>query len=218
MKSYRVMGIVLVISLACAVGAAQADTMINNGEFATDTTGWTSYGAAIGRSDGTEVNHSPNGASLWLSSGWLVGSSTTPLVSLVEGQTYKFSFLAALVWDTTNGGTTDADIDHRSLHADLQVSGGSYVEINQELTQANSPSDWKLCSATFTATSADVDKTYAPEFLASLGAWTGHSNGVGSCYFGIDSVSLTAVPEPSTLVLLGTSLFGVLTYAWRKQK
>ena len=100
----------------------------------------------------------------------------------------------------------------------LQVTGGSFVQINQELTQANSPSDWQLCSATFTATRADVGKTYQPEFLASLGAWTGHSNGVGTCYFGIDSVSLSVVPEPSTLVLLAAGLFGLLAYAWRKRR
>jgi hypothetical protein len=217
MKSYRAIGMVIVASLACVVGSAQAD-MLANGNFDTGILGWTSYGAEIGRNDGTEANHSPDGANLWLRQGWLVGDSATPLVSLVEGQTYKFSFLAALLWDTTSGGTTVADIEHRTLHADLQVKNGSYVEINQELTQANTPADWRECSVTFTATSADVGKTYAAEFLASYGAWTGHTNGTGDCYFGIDSVRLSAVPEPTTSALLATGLLGLMAYAWRKRK
>lgn len=220
MKSFRVLGIAMAMSLTGIVAAANADVMLTNGQFTTDMSGWTSVGAAMGRSDGTESNHSPDGASLWFTQGWLVGSSTTPLVSLVEGQTYKFSFLAALLWDTTGGGTTQADIDHRSLHADLQVAGGSFVQINPELTFVNSPDAWHEYSATFTATANDVNKTYAPEFLASLGAWTGHSSGVGDCYFGIDRVTLTAVstPEPSSALLLALSTLGLLAYAWRKRK
>jgi len=34
----------------------------------------------------------------------------------------------------------------------------------------------------------------------------------------IDSVSVTAVPEPSTVALLTAGLMGLLAYAWRKWK
>ncbi|NLF08580.1 MAG: PEP-CTERM sorting domain-containing protein [Pirellulaceae bacterium] len=34
----------------------------------------------------------------------------------------------------------------------------------------------------------------------------------------IDDISITKVPEPSTLALLGCGLFGLLAYAWRKRK
>ena len=35
---------------------------------------------------------------------------------------------------------------------------------------------------------------------------------------GIDSVTVTATPEPSVMALLVTGLFGLLAYAWRKRR
>ena len=61
MKCFRLVRGVLVVSLVCLAGTVRAD-LIANGDFNTDTSGWTSYGATIGWVDGTEANHSPGGA------------------------------------------------------------------------------------------------------------------------------------------------------------
>ena len=55
-------------------------------------------------------------------------------------------------------------------------------------------------------------------FLNSNGVLTGALGATGGSTFGIDNVRFSAVPEPSTFVLLGTGLFGLLAYAWRKRK
>ena len=68
---------------------------------------------------------------------------------------------------------------------------------------------WQEYSLTFTAVAGDVGQPFQPAFL-----------GAANVYFGIDSVRLDAIPtpEPSTLVLLGIGLLGLLAYAWRKRR
>jgi hypothetical protein len=45
-----------------------------------------------------------------------------------------------------------------------------------------------------------------------------NTTGTASECFEVDNVRLTATPEPGTLVLMATGLFGLLAYAWRKRK
>ena len=50
-----------------------------------------------------------------------------------------------------------------------------------------------------------------------LGIWLDMSAGSNTGIF-FDNVRLTSVPEPSTLALLASGLFGLVAYAWRKRK
>jgi hypothetical protein len=51
------------------------------------------------------------------------------------------------------------------------------------------------------------------KYNASTGDFIGYwAHGVNGAQ------SILAIPEPGTLVLLGTSLIGILAYAWRKRK
>jgi hypothetical protein len=206
MKSYRVLGVVFVASLVCLVGAVRADTAnwITNGDFSAGLAGWTSYGAT-GTSD---TAGSPDGTSASLTgAGWLVSPALSS--PMVEGQTYKVSFLAALL--SANGYTNPEDT------VMISNTDGSQGSVGWEFPLVLN--DWKPYSYQFTATAADVGIAAHVNFLNSLNYWTGHTANSGApCAFGIDKVSFSAVPEPSTLVLLSAGLLGLLAYAWRKRK
>lgn len=55
-----------------------------------------------------------------------------------------------------------------------------------------------------------------------LGVWLGwtQSAGTAKAWFAFDNVQLSArpVPEPATIVMLASTLSGLLAYAWRKKK
>ena len=127
---------------------------------------------------------------------WLYQPGCTTPPAFVAGKTYEFSFLAALL-----GGNS------ATLHASIQPASGvaSGTSYGMDVTPT---SVWQEYSLTFTAVAGDVGQPFTPAFL-----------GAANVYFGIDSVRLSAVPEPSMLVLLlGAGLVSLLAYAWRKRK
>ncbi|MBN1394411.1 MAG: PEP-CTERM sorting domain-containing protein [Pirellulales bacterium] len=62
---------------------------------------------------------------------------------------------------------------------------------------------------------ASVDYTSTWQFASNYIGFE-KSMAVDGCYF--DDLTITKVPEPSTLVLLTSGLIGLLAYAWRKRK
>ena len=197
MKSYKaVPSVFVVMFFACLLGTAQAASinLITNGDFTNNDTGWLHAGGSSGWHNGTEANPSPGGASEYTVGGsWLY---QLPSVPLAAGQTYKLSFLAALL--AGNGVPAD-----ETLLA--QVHNGSPEQVYGSVTPRLT-STWQQYSFEFTPTAA------ASSYDVGL------FNPSVNCTFGFDSVSLTAVPEPSTLVLVFVSIFGLLAYAWRKRK
>jgi hypothetical protein len=195
--------------IGCA-GMAAAD-LVTNGDFTTDATGWMSAGL-FGRADGTESPEhpsaaggtvpSPGGPSAWFfGNAWMYQFPTIPLVA---GQTYKFSFLASLT--VGNGVAADETlIAHVYDH-------GTNTELKGVTTRLIL-NTWNQYSVQFTPTAAV--NSYSVGFLNSKDpVWSP----LDACGFGLDSISLTVVPEPSVLVLSITGLFGLLAYAWRRRK
>lgn len=198
MKNYRVMGIVFVILLVCMGGSLKAN-MIVNGGFDTDMSGWTIPLGTAGHLDGTESNPSPDGPSVYLNyTTWL---STDPAEPLVAGQTYEVSFLARILGSAGEINAVDETL---------------YAHVNSNVNGVVAPytvhftSTWEEYSFQFTPTSAEAVGNYSLAFLncaAEAGYGTG---GTGYAQFGIDSVSLNAVPEPSTILLLLGGLLSTL--------
>lgn len=62
------------------------------------------------------------------------------------------------------------------------------------------------------------DSSLSNAFKGSVNEVRLFTFGAGSFNAGTDLLTSTTVPEPSTLVLSGLGLFGLLAYAWRKRK
>jgi hypothetical protein len=201
MKSFRMMHVVLVVSLVGLTGTVRADTanLIPNGDFTDDMTGWAggTWNADAGSPDGPSAS--------FIGYGWMYQPAKVTAPPLVEGQQYRASFLAKLQSD--DGNANDA-----VLYA-LTGTAANQVTITPTLDGT-----WRQYSIEFTASAADVGQAYEVGFLNGWGYQNHWDGATAQSTFGIDSVSFTAVPEPSTLALIGTALCGLLAYAWRKQK
>lgn len=204
MKNYRVMGIVLAMLLVCLAGTVRAENLITNGNFDGGIgQGWWGTGSI-----GWNPTGGPDGGSAYVDGGvWFVSPETTS--HLVAGQAYKVSFYAALLTDPVSDPPNP---DARVL---ISNTDGSQGNVDNRFQLALN--DWQQYNYQFTATAQDVTTAVHVNFLNSLNQWTSHT-GASPCRFGIDSVSLTAVPEPSTIVLLSLGLLGLSAYAWRKRK
>lgn len=118
-------------------------------------------------------------------------SSAVQTLTLTVGQQYQVDFLAAAAKDygTTTMGVAVGD------------SGGDFA---QDMF-SGSTTAFKARSFTFTA-------RQEASYIKLVGS------GDGGTIANFSHVSMNAVPEPGTVVLLATSLFGLLCYAWRKRK
>ena len=126
---------------------------------------------------------------------------------------------SASLWQSISGFQSDtqynigfeynASFVHNS--PTLQV----YVDGTQEFSTTVTPSSTAYYSESFAYTPSSSG-AHTLKFTVLAPGSTGTNDSVAL----IDMVSVAAVPspEPSTLVLLGTSLVGLLCYAWRKRR
>jgi hypothetical protein len=207
MKTLRVLGIAAVVSWACLFSIVRADTvnLIDNGEFSANLDGWNDWNDGVTRLD-TATSTSPNGPSIsYGNNAWF---SYNPTTALEAGKTYEFSLYGKLLASTAS--STEYD---KTLYSKVALGATTYVELTPTFGDT-----WQKYSVQFTPT--QNVSGYEVALLNSIVNNDNHGGGASPCTFGIDSVSLSAVqtPEPSTVALLGTGVFGLLAYAWRKRK
>jgi hypothetical protein len=112
-----------------------------------------------------------------------------------------------MAWsETTPGHTADQDWGAQVPYASAPFSSASsYAQV------AWDPSDY---SAPLAGLNDSSTRTFGARFATG---GTDYRLGDGLEVFGRVHLIYNAVPEPSVVVLLGTGIFGLLAYAWRKR-
>ena len=167
-----------------------------------------------------------NGAIVGVDGGVTPLTAKTMLAEKVTGLSYTQTMQATDVSADPAGSTytlsayfnPDQNLPAAHAYVNLSFYDASYTSLgaapSSGLILDNNPSTWEQISSTATE---PLNTKYVVSQVMYLESTLTNSNGVvGAGY--VDSASLTLVPEPSTLALLGVGAFGLLACAWRKRK
>ncbi|MQA21842.1 DUF642 domain-containing protein [Rugamonas rivuli] len=208
----------LAVALAMAAHAG-ATELITNGSFEAGTivpnhsdagsqqllsgdsstlAGWTVIGGSdiawIGLGNPYSLNASDGNNFLDLT-GWhdnnSTGAGVKQTIATTAGATYVLSF------DIGNSINYNYGINDS-----LFVTAGSVVGQQVWTTVNNQASSWEHVTMTFVASGATTDVSFG--------------GGKAVWYIGLDNVSVTAVPEPSSALMLGAGLLGM--GAWLRRR
>jgi hypothetical protein len=205
--------VIVVAAAAVTVGLAapaHAGTIVlANGDFETgNLTGWNTWQSGV-PNDTVEVVSSPTHDGSYALKQAGVGTSTVgqmAVTGLTAGEQFDLSAWCSL-------GTALTDSNWGGIGYWWQATETSTpVGYDRLMLDSTSPvNTWTQFTSRFTTPEGMT--CFKIEAAAVLG---GGATPGGTVYF--DNVSISSVPEPSTLVLLGCGLSGILCYAWRKRR
>ena len=136
-------------------------------------------------------------------SNWLI----TPTLSYNNGDVVSFysrtevnptSFADRLQLRFSNTGGTDVG----ALPTDVGTSTSLLVDINPTLSATGFPSVWTQYTATISGLSGPTNGAVAFRYFVTAGG----PSGANSNYIGIDSFSITPVPEPAAWLMMALGL------------
>lgn len=232
-KKNVIVAIVCVLGLTAWSGTALAE-LVGNGGFETgDWTSWTAVEPTTpfpyGAGNAVSVDNLGAGAYQGLYAAHLTKATYGETNPTAPGQ-YAYAFTVQSAGATTVGLTYTFSFAAKKLSGDansrLEVAGPLGISCPWQWGdggpgQLTVPGDgaWHTFSYTGVATGTGDYLAFKPANTAyTQGQSPAALNPIPDEYL-LDAVSVTiATPEPSTLVLVATGLFGLLCYAWRKRK
>jgi hypothetical protein len=191
MKNRLFLPLVVLTLLLAAGSAARADLVVNGGFETGNFSGWTQSGNVTFTSvQGAGTFPGPHSGNFFASLG-PVGSLgfLDQNLATTAGTTYHLSY-----WLESDGGTPN----------EFQVQLNGVVVQDMTNIPASPGGKYEEHTLDFTATSASTNLKL------------GFRDDPG--FFGLDDISVNAVPEPATLALAGSGLLTLLAYGWRRRR
>jgi hypothetical protein len=210
---------VLAIAMPVSAGFITGVTATAGSTYGGNQASWMLYGAGGGMDEtpvtkASLMDNDVNGGGMWMSDG-----APAP-----ENKWVKFDFAAPaalsemVIWNYNQNNPAGTNLWERGLKNVLitystgaDTSGVGHTLFNDALNCASGAAGIGYTNA------IPMPGGSVADVAAVKIAYTTNWN--GGDYYGLGEVGFTAAtPEPGTIVLLTTGLFGLLAYAWRKRK